>query len=112
MTFLVGVLAAALVAAVGFGVNVPVVGNGRGAFFALAIMGAFMCKRGVVPWRGFSDPFTVAGTIIGVFNLLLVASVIFRFRLPLIADVRAATLSLGASMAVKVVLALIRGALR
>lgn len=112
MTFLVGILAAALVAAVGLGANVPVVGNGRGAFFALAIMGAIMCKRGVVPWLGFSDPFTVAGTIIGVINLLLIGSVLFHLRLPLITNVRAATLTLGALMAVKVVLALIRGGLR
>ena len=112
MTFLVVVLAAALVAAVGFGVKVPVVGNDRGAFLALAIMGAIMCKRGVVPWRGFSDPFTVAGTIIGVFNLLLIGSVVFHIRLPLITNVRAATLALGALMAVKVVLALIRAGLR
>lgn len=112
MTFLVGVLAAALLVAVGLGVNVPVVGNGRGAFIALAVMAAIMCKRGVTPWRGFSDPFTIAGTILGIFNLLLIAAVLFRIRLPLITSDRAATLLLGASMAVKVVMALVRASLR
>jgi len=111
ITVMLGILSVALVAAVGFGVNIPVIGGGRAAFFTLAAMGAIMCKRGVVPWLGFSDPFTWAGTVIGVVNLLLVGAVLLHVRLPLITTERAATLALGASMAVKVMLALLRAAL-
>jgi hypothetical protein len=111
ITVIMGIFSAALVAAIGLGVSIPVIGGGRAAFFALALMGAIMCKRGVVPWLGFSDPFTWAGTALGVVNLLLVAVVLFRVRVPLVTTDRAATLALGGSMAAKVVLALLRSAL-
>jgi hypothetical protein len=105
------ILAAALVTAVGFRLNIPLLGGGRAAFFTLAVMGAILCKPGVTPWRGFSDPFTWAGTMIGVLNLLLIGAVLLHVRVPLIATERAATLALGGLMAVKAVLALLRGAL-
>ncbi len=110
------VISAAVVAAVALGAKIPVIGNGRAAFFVLAFFGSQLCGMTFrVPpshWtHGWLNPFTVAGIVIGLGNLLLVASVLFRFKLPLISSVQAATLALGASMAVKVILATLRSAI-
>ncbi|MHB8928318.1 MAG: hypothetical protein ACYC9Q_11835 [Bacillota bacterium] len=110
------ILAAALVAAVGFGVKIPVIGNGRAAFFTLAAMGWVMCQLTFrVPpetyAHGWLNPFTVAGIVVGVVILLLVGAVFFHVRVPLITTERAATLLLGALMAVQVVLGLLRRSL-
>ncbi len=103
----------AVVAAVALGIKIPVLGNGRAAFFTLAFFGAQLCGLAfrVPPGtysHGWLNPFTVAGALIGLINLLLIASVLFRFRLPLITTVQTATLTLGALLAVKVVLAALR----
>lgn len=110
-TVILGILSVALVAAVGFGFSIPVIGNGRAAFFLLAVMGMRLCgqalKDGFLP----HNPVTWVGVIIGTFNLLLVGAVLFHVRVPLITTEREATLALGASMALKVGLALLRAAL-
>lgn len=110
------IVSVAVVAAVALGAKIPVIGNGRAAFFVLAFFGSQLCGMAFrVPpshWtHGWLNPFTVAGVVIGAGNLLLVASVLFGFRLPLIPSVQAATLTLGASMAVKVLLAMLRSAI-
>ncbi|MGE5529679.1 MAG: hypothetical protein ACM3X6_11145 [Patescibacteria group bacterium] len=105
------ILAAVIVIAVASGAGVPVIGGGRGAFFALAVIGAILCGQAFT--RGFlpHNPITWVGAFLGVFNLFLVAAVLFRIQLPAIPTVRTATFVLGASMAAKVVLAVIRVAL-
>lgn len=106
-----GALSAALVAAVAMGANVPVIGNGRAAFFTLAVMGAILCGQAFTGGFLPRNPITWVGAAIGVLNLLLIFAVLFHIRLPLITTERAATLTLGASMALKLVLALVRAAL-
>lgn len=108
--------AAALVAAVALGIRIPVIGNGPAAFFVLAFLGAQLCGLAFrVPTGSYShgwlNPFTVAGIVIGIANLALVGSVIFRYKVPFIPSDQAATLALGASMAVKAVLAMLRSAM-
>lgn len=110
-TVVLGILSAVLVAAVGFGANIPVIGNGRAAFFTLAVMGMMLCGQAFTDGFLPHSPVTWVGVVIGMFNLLLVGAVLFHFRLPLITTERAATLALGAAMAVKVGLALLRAAL-
>ncbi|HEY3316250.1 MAG TPA: hypothetical protein VGL40_13360 [Bacillota bacterium] len=110
------IVSAAVVAAVALGIKIPLIGNGRAAFFVLAFFGAQLCGQAfrVSPGaytRGWLNPFTVAGIVIGAANLLLIGSVLFRVKLPLLATEREATLLLGASMAVKVVLTMLRSAL-
>lgn len=110
------ILSTALVAAVGLGVKIPVIGNGRAAFYTLAVMGWIMCQLvfRVPPEtyaRGWLNPFTLAGIAVGVVILLLVGAVFFHVRMPLLATDRAATLALGAMMAVQVVLGLLRHSL-
>lgn len=109
---ILGILAVALVAAVGFGFNIPVLGSGRAAFFTLAVLGMAMCSRGTqFENYGWLNPFTMAGAVMGTALLLLIGAVAFHIRLPLITSDRAATLVLGSGMAVKVLLALVRAAL-
>lgn len=110
------VVSLALVAAVALGIKIPVLGNGRAAFFALAFFGAQLCGVAFrVPTgtytHGWLNPVTVAGIVIGVANLLLIGSVLFRVKVPMIPTVQAATLVLGTLMGVKVVLAMLRSAL-
>ncbi len=114
---LVIVVSALLVAAVGMGIQIPVIGNGRAAFFTLAAMGWVLCQlifrnpQNSYP-HGWLNPFTVTGIVIGVANLLVIAAVLFRAKVPFIATDRAATLLLGALMGAQVVLAALRSALR
>lgn len=110
------IISVAVVGAVALGAKLPLIGNGRAAFFVLVFFGSQLCGLAFrVPpshWsHGWLNPFTVAGAVIGLGNMLLVASVLFRFKLPLISSVQAATLALGASMLVKVILAALRSAI-
>lgn len=105
------IIGAAIVIAVMTGVKIPVIGNGKGAFFALALVGMQLCGKAFTIGFLPHNPITWVGVALGVFNLLLVAAVIFRLHLPLITTERAATLALGLSMAAKVVLAMVRAAL-
>lgn len=109
-------VSAAVVATVALGIKIPLLSNGRAAFFTLAIFGSQLCGLAfrVPPGtyaHGWLNPFTVAGIVLGAFNLVLVGSVLFHYRLPFVSTVQAATLTLGTVMGIKVVLAMLRSAL-
>ena len=106
ITLVLGLLAAGLVFMVLTGRDVPIVGNGAGALLALGIIGIAMCTLGgigsVQSTLGWTHPLTIAGSILGVLALLVVALPLFGVRLPLIADTRSAVLALAVIMLVKV----------
>jgi hypothetical protein len=105
ITLVLGLLAAGLVLMVLTGRDIPIVGNGAGALLALGIIGIAMCALGgigsVQPTLGWTHPLTIAGSILGVVALLVVALPLFGARLPLLADTRSAILALAVIMLVK-----------
>jgi hypothetical protein len=106
ITLVLGLLAAGLVFMVLTGRDVPIVGNGAGALLTLGIIGIAMCTLGGIgPTQsvlGWTHPLTIAGSILGVLALLVVALPLFGVHLPLIADTRSAVLTLAVIMLVKV----------
>ncbi len=106
ITLVLGLLAAGLVFMVLTGRDVPIVGNGAGALLALGIIGIAMCTLSgigsVQSTLGWTHPLTIAGSILGVLALLVVALPLFGVRLPLIADTRSAVLALAVIMLAKV----------
>ncbi len=106
ITLVLGLLAAGLVFMVLTGRDIPIVGNGAGALLTLGIIGIAMCTLSgigsVQSTLGWTHPLTIAGSILGVLALLVVALPLFGVRLPLIADTRSAILALAAIMLVKV----------
>lgn len=111
MEWIFGILSAGLVAAVAAGVNIPVLGNGRAAYFTLLVLGFAMCARAMkLETYGWTNPFNIAGIVLGSLALLLTVAVLFRIPLPQITTDKAAIIALAAIMAIKVVVALVRGA--
>ncbi len=106
ITLVLGLLAAGLVFMVLTGRDVPIVGNGAGALLALGIIGIAMCTLSgigsVQSTLGWTHPLTIAGSILGVLALLVVALPLFGVHLPLIADTRSAVLALAVIMLIKV----------
>jgi hypothetical protein len=106
LTLVLGLLAAGLVFMVMTERNIPIVGNGAGALLVLGIIGIAMCTLSgigtVQPTLGWTHPLTIAGSILGVLALLVVALPLFGVHLPLIADTRSAVLTLAVIMLVKV----------
>lgn len=82
----------------------------RAAFWILFLVGMTMCALGplgqgaAVGWWNVRH---IAGYLLGVLALILAASVLFEFSLPLIGSARAAVLALGLLMALKVLIALL-----
>ena len=91
MTVLLGILAAGLVAAVLSNTNaqLPLVSNDRAALLALGVLGLAMCITGgigiILPLRGWKDPITIIGSILGALVLVLVIAIFAGISLPLIA---------------------------
>ena len=106
ITLVLGLLAVGLVFMVLTGRDVPIVGNGGGALLALGIIGMAMCTLSgigsVQSTLGWTHPLTIAGSILGVLALLVVALPLLGVRLPLIADTRSAVLALTVIMLIKV----------
>ncbi len=106
ITLVLGLLAVGLVFMILTGRDVPVVGNGSGALLALGIIGMAMCTLSgigtVQSTLGWTHPLTIAGSILGVAALLVVALPLLGVHLPLIADTRSAVLALAVIMLVKV----------
>jgi hypothetical protein len=100
------------------GIQLPVLSSPRAAFWAVAIVGMVACAPGLnsVLTAGGSgamswvSPAAVAGSVLGVAGLALMASVAFGFRLPYVANDTQALVALGAIVALKVVIALGNGA--
>jgi hypothetical protein len=104
-----GLLSAIVLAASLGRFKLPLIGSERSAFFALAVIGMIMCTLGMQFERyGWSHPASIAGIVLGSLALIIVAAVLFRLRLPLITDDRAATIALAAIMTTKAVIAVIR----
>jgi hypothetical protein len=104
-----GVLAAIVLAGSLGRFKLPLISSERGAFFALVVIGFAMCTLGMQFERyGWAHPASIAGIILGSLALIVVAAVLFRLRLPLLTDERAATIALTAIMAAKVVVGAIR----
>ncbi len=106
ITLVLSLLAVGLVFMLLTGRDVPIVGNGSGALLALGIIGMAMCTLSgigtVQSTLGWTHPLTIAGSILGVAALLVVALPLLGVRLPLIADTRSAVLALAVIMLVKV----------
>ena len=106
---LLGLLAAVVVAGTLTRIRLPLIGSDRTAFYALAVIGLIMCPLGMQFQRyGWLHPASIAGIVLGSLGLLVLAAVIFRLRLPLLADDRAATLALAGIMAAKIAVAALR----
>ncbi len=106
ITLVLGLLAVGLVFMILTGRDVPIVGNGSGALLALGIIGMAMCTLSgigtVQSTLGWTHPLTIAGSILGVAALLVVALPLLGVRLPLVADTRSAVLALAVIMLIKV----------
>ncbi len=106
ITLVLGLVAAGLVFMVLTGRHVPIVGNGAGALLTLGLIGIAMCTLSgigsVQSTLGWTHPLTIAGSILGVLALLVIALPLFGIRLPLIADTRSAVLALAIIMVAKV----------
>jgi hypothetical protein len=113
MEWILGGLSAALAAAVGFGVQVPLIGNGRAAYAVLLVMGMALCSRGIKPdvygWS-WTNPFTIIGIVAGALALVLSVLYLVGLKVPLITSDKIAILALAGIMALKVVVAVVRGA--
>ena len=106
ITLVLGLLAAGLVFMILTGRDVPIVGNGAGALLALGVIGIAMgTLSGIGQTQaslGWTHPLTIAGSILGVLALLVVALPLLGVQLPLLADTRSAVLALAVIMLVKV----------
>jgi len=82
----------------------------RAAFIVLLVAGITMCTTGMEIQRyGWTNPFNLLGSAIGVVILLLVGAVFVGLPLPGLNSDRGAFLTLAALMALKVSLDLLRG---
>jgi hypothetical protein len=80
-SFLAGVVLVALAVCVACGAvanpDLPIVGGGRGALMLVALLGMAGCSVGGLskaPLLGWSHPYIVVGTILGVVALVVIAS--------------------------------------
>ncbi len=82
----------------------------RTAFIVLLVAGITMCTTGMEIQRyGWTNPFNLLGSAIGIVILLLVVAVFVGLPLPGLNSDRRAFLTLAALMALKVSLDLLRG---
>jgi hypothetical protein len=59
------------------GADLPIVGSGRGALFAVAVIGMAGCSVGGLsqaPVLGWSHPYILVGSVLGVVALVVIAS--------------------------------------
>lgn len=92
-----GIVAVLFVVAYLAGATVPLITSDRVAFLALAAIGFAMCVLGmnsIVTQLGWTHPVNIIGVIVGVLITLLVIGVLAGWRLPLIADDRAAFIAI------------------
>lgn len=105
-----GLLSASVVTGTLTGTRLPLINSDRSALIALVILGMSMCALGMqTVTYGWTNPFNLAGTIIGALALALAAALLLGARVPYIGSERTAIIALAAVMAVKVVLAVLRG---
>lgn len=110
LLIVLGLLSAGVVAGTLTGTRLPFINSDRSALIALVILGMSMCALGMqTVTYGWTNPFNLAGTILGAAALALAAAVLLGARVPYIGSERSAIVGLAAVMAVKVVLAVLRG---
>ena len=99
------VLVAGLTLASSANIQLPVLTTDRAIFFALLVIGFVMCAiEGVgraFNSYGMTSPISILGAIVGILALILAASVVFGFKLPLIADDRATVYAIGGIILIK-----------
>lgn len=81
VSFLTGVVLVVLALGVAYGAmadpDLPIVGSGRGALLAVAVLGMAGCSVGGLsqaPVLGWSHPYIVLGSVLGVVALVVIAS--------------------------------------
>jgi len=89
-SFLTGVVLVVLALGVAYGAmavpDLPIVGSGRGALLAVAVLGMAGCSVGGLsqaPVLGWSHPYIVVGSVLGVFALVVIASGLLEWDLVL-----------------------------
>jgi hypothetical protein len=89
-SFLTGVALVVLALGVAYGAIVnpalPIVGSGRGALLAVAVLGMAGCSVGGLsqaPVLGWSHPYIVLGSMLGVVALVVIVSGLFEWDLAL-----------------------------
>lgn len=89
-SFVVGVVLVVLAVGVAYGAmidpHLPVVGSGRGALLTVAVLGMAGCSVGGLsqaPVLGWSHPYIVVGSILGVLALVIIASGLLEWDLVL-----------------------------
>jgi hypothetical protein len=89
-TFLIGIALVALALGVAVGAmanpDLPIVGSGRGALLAVAVLGMAGCSVGGLsqaPVLGWSHPYIVVGSVLGVVALVVIVSGLLQWDLVL-----------------------------
>jgi hypothetical protein len=106
---IVGVLLSlAITVSTAAGLKLPLITDDRLAVLALVVVGFAMCMTGgsarAIGGYGMTHPVSILGSITGVVALLIGASALFSFRLPLIADNRTVLFVMMGIIALKVVM--------
>ena len=110
LLILLVLMSAGVVAGTLTGIRLPFIHSDRSALFTLVILGMSMCALGMqTVTYGWTNPFNLAGTILGALLLALAAAVLLGARVPYIGSDRSAIIVLTAVMAVKIMLAVMRG---
>jgi hypothetical protein len=96
LSSVLGLVAVGLVISYLIGWNLPLVANDRAALYTLAVLGFAMCCIGMgrtAAQLGWTHPITVSGVVMGVLIIVIVAATAAGWPLPLIANDRAAMLT-------------------
>ena len=109
LLILLGLLSAGVVAGTLTGSRLPLINSDRSALIVLIILGMSMCALGMqTVTYGWTNPFNLAGTILGALLLALATAVLLGVRVPYVGSYRSAMVGLAVFIAVKVVLAMLR----
>ncbi len=109
LLILLGLLSAGVVAGTLTGIRLPLINSDRSALIVLIILGMSMCALGMqTVTYGWTNPFNLAGTILGALLLALATAVLLGVRVPYVGSYRSAMVGLAVFIAVKVVLAMLR----
>ena len=110
LLIILGLMSAGVVVGTLTGTRLPCIHSDHSALIALVILGMSMCALGMqTVTYGWTNPYNLAGTILGAIALVLAAAVLLGARVPYIGSDRSAIIVLAAVMAVKIMLAVMRG---
>jgi hypothetical protein len=105
----IGIAVALLIGTVLAGLHTRLGLSDRTAFVLLTVAGMAFCLTGMkIETYGWKNPFNLAGSLLGVIILLLVASVFTGIPFPGIAGAHEAFIALAILIALKVVLDMLR----